>query len=200
MQQASPSARSDSSARQRRALRNVILSCVAVLVVGQLLIAALSLAALLRLGTESAADRLSLIAGRTAGQVQAGLHLGKPLTQYFGLTLVFEHLQQDIPELQAAAMVLDDGTVLGSIGPSIDAGGLLRELRLGASRASESVAGGLRLALPLAEPDGGRKGALLIEVHKSGLPVGATLWENLQFLAGVTLLAALVMALTLRRM
>lgn len=142
MQQASPSAKSDSSARQRRALRNVIFSCVAVLVVGQLLIAALSLAALLRLGTESAADRLSLIAGRTAGQVQAGLHLGKPLTQYFGLTLVFEHLQRDIPELQAAAMVLDDGTVLGSIGPSIDATGLLRELRLGASRASESVAGG----------------------------------------------------------
>lgn len=200
MQQASPSARSDSSARQRRALRNVILSCVAVLVVGQLLIAALSLAALLRLGTESAADRLSLIAGRTTGQVQAGLHLGKPLTQYFGLTLVFERLQQDIPELLAAAMVLDDGTVLGSVGPSIDAGGLLRELNLGASRATESVAGRLRLALPLAEPDGGRKGALLIEIRKSGLPVGAVLWKNLQSLAGVTLLAALVMALILRRL
>ena len=199
-QQASLPSSPDIRLRQRRAKRNVIFSCVAVLVVGQLLIAALSLAALLRLGTESAADRLSLIAGRSAGQIQAGLQLGKPLTQYFGLSLVFDRLQQDIPELQAAAVVLEDGTVLASIGGNIEGGRLLRELAQGRLRASESEADRLTLALPLAEPDGGRKGALLIQVQETGLPEGTSLKENLVFLAIVTLLAALVMALAVRRL
>lgn len=200
MQQASSANSRDTHRRQRRAVRHVILSCVAVLVVGQLLIAALSLAALLRLGTESAADRLSLVAGRTAGQVQAGLHLGKPLTQYFGLALVFERLQQDIPDLQAAAVVLQDGTVLASTGPAIESERLLQSLRQGQLKASESSAAGLTLALPLAEPDDGQKGALLIQVSKTGLPAGAALWNNLQFLALVTLVAALVMAVAIRRL
>ena len=201
MQQASSSApRTDIILRQRRAVRNVILSCVAVLVLGQLLIAALSLAALLRLGTDSAADRLSLIAGRTAGQVQAGLKLGKPLTQYFGLSLVFDRLRDDIPDLQAAAVVLDDGTVLASSGPDIESARLLRDLGKGAARARESVGESLVLALPLAEPDGGRKGALIIQVSATGLPEGATLWDNLGFLTIVTVIAALVMALAMRRL
>ena len=200
MQQVSSPTGSDTRRRQRRAVRNVMLSCVAVLVVGQLLIAALSLAALLRLGTESATDRLSLVAGRTAGQVQAGLNLGKPLTQYFGLSLVFQRLQQDIPDLQAAAVVLDDGTVLASIGATLDASRLLRELSKGAPRASDNQAEGLTLALPLAEPDAGRKGALLVQVGKTGLPADATLWDNLRFLAIVTLIAAGVMALAIRRL
>lgn len=199
MQQASVN-RVDTKLRQRRAIRNAILSCVAVLVVGQLLIAALSLAALLRLGTDSVVDRLSLIAGRTAGQIQAGLQLGKPLGQYFGLSLVFDRLHQDIPELQAAAVVLDDGTVLASDGLDIAPARLLRELRQGGARASESTAQSLRLALPLAEPQGGRKGALIIQVEKPGLPEGATFWDNLGFLAATTAGAALLMALVIRRM
>lgn len=199
MQQASVN-RVDTGLRQRRAVRNVMLSCVAVLVVGQLLIAALSLAALLRLGTDSVADRLSLIAGRTAGQIQAGLQLGKPLGQYFGLSLVFERLQADIPELQAAAVVLDDDTVLASFGTDIPTPRLLRELRQGGTRASEATAESLRLALPLAEPDGGRKGALIIQVERPGLPEGATFWDNLGFLALTTAGAALLMALAIRRM
>ena len=200
MQQASLAESPDLRSRQRRAVRNVIFSCVAVLLVGQLLIAALSLAALLRLGTESAVDRLSLIAGRSAGQVQAGLQLGKPITQYFGLSLIFERLQQDIPDLQAAAVVLDDGTVLAATGSFINGETLLRELARGLPRASDSGGGVLKLALPLAEPDGGRKGALLIQVSKTGLPEGTTLQDNLRFLAIVTLIAALVMALAVRQL
>lgn len=186
--------------RQRRAVRNVIIACVAVLLLGQLLIAALSLAALLRLGTDSAADRLALVAGRTAGQVQSGLNLGKPLTQYFGLSLVFDRLQNDIPELQAAAVVLDDGTVLSSTGPAIVSGRLLKELRQGAARARESVADGLRLALPLVEPDGGRRGALLIQVGEPSLPDDDRLWSNLAFLGMITLAAAVMMVLIMRRL
>lgn len=201
MPQASSSMSGGAMLRQGRAVRNVILSCVAVLLLGQLLIAALSLAALMRLGTDSATDRLALVAGRTAGQVQAGLNLGKPLTQYFGLTLVFDRLRADIPDLQAAAVVLDDGTVLASSGPAIPSARLLKELYQGdARRAGESVADGLRLALPLAEPDDGRKGALLIQVPAAGLPDGARLWNNLGFLAIVTLAAALVMVLAMKRL
>lgn len=201
MQPASSSApRADAVSRQRRAVRNVILSCVAVLLLGQLLVAALSLAALMRLGNDSAADRLALIAGRTGAQIQAGLQLGKPLTQYFGLSLVFDRLRGDIPNLQAAAVVLDDGTVLASIGADIPAERLLRELGQGAPRARESVADGLLLALPLAEPDGGRKGALIIQASDGGLPEGTSLWGNLWFLVIVTLAAAVVMVLAMRRL
>lgn len=200
MQPASSVTPADIRQRRQRAVRNIMLSCVAVLIVGQLLIAALSLAALLRLGADSTVDRLSLVAGRTAGQIQAGLNLGKPLPQYFGLSLVFDRLQQDIPDLQAAAVVLDDGAVLASVGPAMSPGRLLRDLRQGAAHASESSSRGLRLALPLVEPQGGRRGALIVQVDKPGLPEGATLWENLRFLALVTTLAAGLMALVIRRM
>lgn len=200
MQQASSSPQAGTQIRQRRALRNVILSCVAVLVLGQLFIAALSLAALLRVGSDSTADRLSLIAGRAAGQIQAGLQLGKPLTQYFGLTLVFDRLNADIPDLQAAAVVLDDGTVLASTGSHIETTRLLRQLHQDGHQARENAKGVLRLALPLAEPDGGRNGALVIQVNEPGLPEGTQLWDNLGFLALVTLVAALIMALAMRRM
>src|SRR5690554_5148972 len=184
--------------RRKRAMRNVVLACVAVLLLGQLLIGALSLAALMRLGADSTADRLSLIAGRTAGQVQAGLNLGKPLTQYFGLSLAFERLSDDIPELQAAAFVLDDATVLASVGPDLPVARLLRELRQGAGRAREATADGLTLALPLVEPDGGRKGALVLRAHAESPLEAATIWSNLRFLAIVTALAAVVMALAMR--
>lgn len=201
MQQASSQAAGGTLAqRRKRAVRNVVLACVAVLLLGQLLIGALSLAALMRLGADSTADRLALIAGRTAGQVQAGLQLGKPLTQYFGLTLAFDRLRADVPDLIAAAFVLDDGTVLASIGPDLPATRLLRELRQGAGRAREATADGLMLALPLAEPEGGRRGALLIHARADSPLQADTIWGNLRFLAIVTVLAAAVMALAMRAM
>lgn len=187
--------------RQRRAVRNVILSCVAVLLLGQLLIGALSLGALQRLATDSTADRLALIAGRTSGQIQAGLEVGKPLTQYFGLSLLFERLQADLPGLRAAAVLLDDGTVLASTGaPVQDTARLLRALAMGESRVRETTVDGLRLALPLAEPDQGRKGALLIEVETHDLSQRSVLWSNLRFLLLVTLAAAGLMTLVMRRL
>ena len=186
--------------RQRRAVRNVVLACVAVLVLGQLLIGALSLAALLRLGADSTADRLSLIAGRSASQIQAGLQLGKPLTQYFGLSLVFDRLRRDIPELVGAAVVLDDGTVLAASGAEINSGRLLTDLKQGAPRARASTADGLLLALPLAEPGDGHKGALLIAVNVGGLPDDISFWDNLWFLALVTAMASAVMVLAMRRL
>lgn len=186
--------------RRQRAVRNVVLACVAVLLLGQLLIGALSLAALMRLGNDSTADRLALIAGRTAGQVQAGLQLGKPLTQYFGLSLAFERLQNEIPDLLAAAFVLDDGTVLASVGPELPVNRLLRDLRHSESRAREATAEGLLLALPLAEPGNGRKGALIIHARAESPVEAETVWANLRYLALTTAVAALAMALVMRRL
>lgn len=187
--------------RQRRAIRNVILACVAILLLGQLLIGALSLGALQRLETDSTADRVALIAGRTAGQIQAGLQMGKPLAQYFGLSLLFQGLQDDLPGLRSAAVLLDDGTVLASVGgPMQGAERLLRELARGDGRAREATAGGLRLALPLAEPANGRTGALLIDVSARGLPQDGLLWRNLRFLLLVTAGAAVIMAVAMRRL
>jgi len=198
MQPATSLAPAGAAPRRKRAVRNVVLSCVAVLLLGQLLIGALSLAALMRLGADSTADRLALIAGRTAGQVQAGLQLGKPLAQYFGLSLAFERLRHDIPELRAAAFVLDDGTVLASTGPDIPAARLLRELRQGAGRARETTAEGLLLALPLAEPADGRRGALVISARADTPLQEAVVWANLRFLAIVTAIAAGVMAAAMK--
>jgi Arabinose efflux permease len=189
---------SEGMRRQQRAVRNVVVSCVAVLLLGQLLIGLLSLAALVRLGTDSTADRLTLIAGRSAGQIQAGLQLGKPLTQYFGLPLVFDRLQGDIPELLGAAVVLDDGTVLASVGQDIDASRLLRELAQGQPRARQVIGSQFKLALPLAEPNGGHKGALVIAVKGAALPEGIPWAQNLWFLAAVTGVAAFVMVLAMR--
>lgn len=202
MQSASPlAAPGGPAARQRRAIRNVILSCVAVLLLGQLLIGALSLAALMRLGAESTADRVALVAGRTAGHIQAGLNLGKPLTQYFGLSLLLERLGDDIPELESAAVLLGDGTILAaSADADPRATELLRHLAHGVPRAWEATDDGLRLALPLAEPGEGRRGALVVEVRDDGLPQSNVLWRNLGFLAAVTLGAAALMALVMRRL
>ncbi len=187
--------------QQRRAVRRVILSCLAVLLLGQLLIGALSLAALLRLDADSTADRLALIAGRTSGHIQAGLQLGKPLTQYFGLTLQLDRLRQDIPGLRSAAVFLDDGAVLASTAATPpDAARLLKALAQGRSRAHEVEPDGLRLALPLAEPANGRKGALVIQVRDKGLEQGDILRKNLSFLVTVTLAAAAAMAVVMRRL
>lgn len=184
--------------RQRRAVRNVILSCVAVLLLGQLLIGALSLAALTRLEADSTADRLALIAGRSTGHVQAGLNLGKPLTQFFGLSQVLKQLEDDIPELRGAAVVLDDGTVLAATRAAVATAGVLRALSHDAGRARETTANGLRLALPLAEPGGGRAGAMVIEVNHDGVPQQEVLWRNLRTLLMVTLGAAVLLAAVMR--
>lgn len=187
--------------RQRRAVRNVILACVAVLLLGQLLIGALSLGALKRLETDSTADRIALIAGRTAGLIQAGLQMGKPLAQYFGLSLLFEDLQRNLPGLRSAAVVLTDGTVIASTGGDIRGRErLIREIARGEPRARLAASGTLALALPLDEPGRGRSGALVVEVGTQGLPDDGVLWRNVWFLLAATAVAAVAMAVIMRRL
>lgn len=196
-----PAPNSQPALRQRRAVRNVMFACVAVLLLGQLLIGALSLGALKRLETDSTADRIALIVGRTAGHIQAGLQMGKPLAQYFGLSLLFDDLQRNLPGLRSAAVVLIDGTVIASTGGEIRRSGpLLRELARGEPKAWDAVSDSLALALPLEEPGRGRSGALLVEVGTQGLPDGGVLWSNLQFLLLTTAGAAAVMAVVMRRL
>lgn len=70
---------------RRRPVLEVTLACLAVLLLAQALIGALSLSALNRLVVDTTADRVEVVARRVAGNIENGLRLGKPLEQYFGL-------------------------------------------------------------------------------------------------------------------
>src|SRR5699024_7699947 len=74
---------------------------VGILILAQALIGALSLSALNHQVKENTADRIELKAQQTVDQIQAGLILGKPLDQYFGLDSLLSQLLQDASGVMA---------------------------------------------------------------------------------------------------
>lgn len=196
--------------RRRRPLRDVLLACMVVLLLAQGLIGALSLSALNRLVADNTAERVELLARRTSTQIQTGMDLGKPLAQFFGLPALLDELRLRVPDFSAAAVVLADGTVLDAIGDpdgfqdmpaalSRPAGAEPEGVsRTAAGAVHETDEHGVAVAVPLLRADAGVAGAVVLRVAPRDMREAGLLVQNARVLAGVTLAAALLLALAFR--
>src|SRR5690606_37261045 len=85
------------------------------------------------------------IARDTASRIETGLRLGKPLTQYFGLTDQLDRSLAQMPGLTGANVVLADGYVLAGWGEPLAGSPAL--IRAGMKAVSPEDEGGVeRLA------------------------------------------------------
>lgn len=196
------------SKRRRRPLRDVLLACMLVLLLAQALIGTLSLSALDGLVADNTAERVELLARDTSAQIQTGVDLGKPLAQFFGLSVLLDDLQARAPDMLGASVVLADGRVLASVGKPPEAAPLLHVLLSGRDEgkgitvsplgaAQQAGAGLVTVAVPLAGAKTSLSGAVILQVQPQDLRRHTLLAENLKVLALTTLGAALVLALVL---
>lgn len=162
----------------RKPVRSVLLACMLVLLVAQALVGSLSLSALSRLVDDNTTERVQLVASQTAGQIQNGLQLGKPLAQYFGLTQHLQTLQERVPDISHTSVVLADGRVLAQIGGSSP--------------------GGIRIVLPLGKDDAAPEGSLIVRVEPHTLSEEGLLAKNVKVLALTTMGAALLLFIVFR--
>ncbi len=191
---------------KRRPVLEVTLACLAVLLLAQALIGALSLSALNRLVVDTTADRVEVIARRVAGNIENGLRLGKPLEQYFGLRDALRDSVSGSRDLRGAAVLLADGQTLAMQGDLPDgAVALAKALEAGAPRdagATRRASGALMsvgdgavtLAAPLAGADGKVAGAVVLSVAKDADASRRLILDNLQVLLAVTLAVGLGLA------
>lgn len=201
---------STATTQSRRAVTQQLMACIAVLILAQALIGALSLSALNRLAADNTADRIELSARQSATHIQTGLNLGKPLAQYFGLDRVLHTLSQQAPGLLGASVVLADGYRLASLGTPSDTSVVLAVINGQADGSDPHIvtttAGtvrqfsrdAVRLAIPLSEPGVPAQGALVVDVGISDAAQDGLLRNNIMVLAAITAGAAFLLVVLLR--
>jgi predicted MFS family arabinose efflux permease len=183
----------------RRPLLNITLACLAVLILAQALIGALSLSALKKLVIDSDADRAEVMARRGAERIETSLRLGKRLEQYFGLNDVLYDVLSAAPDVQGVAVLLADGDVVGAVGAKIPNASLLARDFMGGPQPTgvkQGLSGALMavnaetitVAVPLKAIDGKVVGTVAISVGKDVKATQRLIGKNLQVLFIVTLL------------
>ncbi|SAI25582.1 inner membrane transport protein [Bordetella ansorpii] len=193
---------------RRRPVLEVTLACLAVLLLAQALIGALSLSALNRLVADTTADRVEVATRQVAGNIENGLRLGKPLGQYFGLTNLLRDGANAARDVQGAVVVVADGRPVAAHGAVVESAELLsRALRTppgtplpdGVTRRASGalVAHGgdlVTVAAPLADSAGQVVGAVMLSVTRD-VALGRTLLlDNIKVLLLVTLAVGLGLA------
>lgn len=193
---------------RRRPVLEVTLACLAVLLLAQALIGALSLSALNRLVADTTADRVEVATRQVAGGIENGLRLGKPLGQFFGLSNLLRDGVGAGRDVHGAVVVVADGRPLAAQGnPVIAADVLARAMRAPAgaplpdgvarrpSGALVSNADGLvTVAVPLIDSAGQIAGAVMLSVAPDVAASRALLLDNIKVLLLVTLAVGLGLA------
>lgn len=194
---------------RRRPVLEVTLACLAVLLLAQALMGALSLAALDRLIADTTADRVEVVARRVAGNIDNGLRLGKPLAQYFGMDVLLRDGTHGSDDLAGIAVLLPDGSTVASQGEVPGAATLARALfrHNGAatphdisarpSGALLSAGGGrVEVAIPLAsaDPTKAYAGALVVSAVRDAAAAHAMMWRSLLVLVAVTAVVGVALA------
>ncbi|ANN67282.1 MFS transporter [Bordetella bronchialis] len=211
---------------RRRPVLEVTLACLAVLLLAQALMGALSLSALNRLVADTTADRVEVSARQIAGGIENGLRLGKPLAQFFGLQALLREGAHDAGDVVGVAVILPGGADVATQGDPADARDLARALLPGADAAlagaglrgptqpeaalPEGVTrrpsgalmsrrdGGIALAVPLVGEGGGPVGALVVSARHDGAAAHAILLRNAAVLVAVTAAVGLALAAAFR--
>ncbi|ARP81986.1 MFS transporter [Bordetella genomosp. 8] len=204
---------------RRHPVLEVTLACLAVLLLAQALIGALSLSALNRLIADTTADRVEVAAQQIAGNIENGLRLGKPLAQFFGLRQLLSEGTHDAGDIVGVGVWLPDGDGVAAVGEPAGAAALARALFQPSSLAlPEGVArrpsgalmstadGTLTVAVRLrgdgaagADTTGGdTSGALVVSAKRDSAAAHAILLRNLAVLLAVTAAVGLALAAVFR--
>ncbi|OZI57172.1 MFS transporter [Bordetella genomosp. 1] len=192
---------------RRRPVLELTLACLAVLLLAQALIGALSLSALNRLIADTTADRVEVVARQMAGNVENGLRLGKPLGQYFGLKETLSDGLRDSRDVRGAVVLMRDGRAVAGLGEPVPAAAALAQalaggpLTAGDTAITRRSSGALvalgdtqvAVAVPLAER-GQTLGAVVLAVARDAAGGRAMLWDNIKVLVLVTLAVGLGLA------
>jgi predicted MFS family arabinose efflux permease len=201
---------------RRRPVLEVTLACLAVLVLAQALIGALSLSALNRLVIDTTADRVEVAARQMAEDIENGLRLGKPLAQFFGLEQLLQEGTAGLDDRVGVTVMLPGGKQAASLGStglddaagaSAMAGAVLHPggavLPDGvARRASGALVatenGRVMVAVPLLGNAKEPLGALVLSTQGESKAAHAVLVRNLAVLVFVTAVVGLALAATLK--
>jgi predicted MFS family arabinose efflux permease len=131
--------------RRRLVVAEVIGACLLILVLAQALTATLGLAAFNRLATATTAERVELLARDTAAKIEAGLRLGKPIGQFFGLDAVLDRNLGNVRDLVGATVLLPDGYALSAMARPISMAPALTKALVDAAPTLPAGAGVTRL-------------------------------------------------------
>jgi predicted MFS family arabinose efflux permease len=189
------------------AVLKITLVCLGILLLAQVLIGALSFSALERLIGDMHADRIENIARRLQDNIENGLHMGKPLAQFFGLDALLEDALAHSGEISGIAVTLPDGGRIVEQGERItEANDLYQTLLLPpAARMEEArlkTPGSLLWTTPeqmlfatlLKDADGQAQGVLLMRMERDAKMLDRLVSESLQILLLITLCAAAALA------
>ncbi|ALM85834.1 MFS transporter [Bordetella sp. N] len=189
---------------RRRPVLEVTLACLAVLLLAQTLMGALSLAALDRLVADTTADRVEVVARRVAGNIDNGLRLGKPLAQYFGMDALLRDGTRGSDDLAGIAVLLPDGSPVAGHGDVPGAAALARALFRSQGAAPphdmtarpsgallSSTGGRVVVAVPL---DGPRTGVLVVSAVRDAAAAHTLMWRSVAVLVAVTAVVGLALA------
>jgi len=194
---------------RRRPVLEVTLACLAVLLLAQALMGALSLAALDRLIADTTADRVEVVARRVAGNIDNGLRLGKPLAQYFGMDALLLDGTRGSDDLAGIAVVLPDGSTVATQGDVPGAVTLARALfRHNGTAAPHDItarpsgallstdAGRVSVAVPLVSATAAKMpaGVLVVSAVRDAAAAHALMWRSLLVLVAVTAVVGLALA------
>src|SRR5690606_7767845 len=164
------------AARRRRPLRDVLLTCLIVLLLAQGLVGSLSLSALNCLTNDNTSDRIELFKLPTSSPNQSGLQLSKTFNQVYGLSALRGEVQDQVPDLAGASVVLMNGQELASVGMHPKASRLLQAfssqaedqtdvIRLPSGAVRQADEKGLRVGVPLLLPDGSPGGMVVLQLR-----------------------------------
>ncbi|WP_394065606.1 MFS transporter [Alcaligenes sp. WGS1538] len=192
---------------RRRPALEITLACLAVLLLAQTLIGALSLAALDRLNRDMVADRVEVEVRRMAVDIESGLRLGKPLAQFFGLGRLLGQGLAELRDGRGAAVWLTDGQSVAAQGEDIpESPALLRAvtdpqapLAPGVVRrpnhaAAFFTAHRITVAVALRDAAASTQGVALLSVARDTAASQPLVLRNLGMLGTVTLLVGLGLA------
>lgn len=189
---------------RRHPALEVSLACLAVLLLAQTLIGALSLAALNRLDRDMVADRIEVEVRQMAADIESGLRLGKPLGQFFGLERLLDERLSGLQDAGGAAVWLSDGQFVAAQGEAEpESPALLRAvvdptapLAEGVVRRAHQAAAymdkhRITVAVPLRDAASSVQGVALLSVKPETVASRRLILRNLNMLCAVTLLAGL---------
>jgi predicted MFS family arabinose efflux permease len=195
---------------RRRPVLEVTMACLAVLVLAQALIGALSLSALNRLVTDTTADRVEVAARQLAGSIENGLRLGKPLAQFFGLDPLLRAGASESSDIVGVVVALPDGGNVASLGSVDGAPAMARALlqpdgalpdgidRRASGALVRTGEGLITLAVPLSGGGKEAAGALVLSATRDAGAAHAVLLHNLVILLAVTATVGAALALAFK--
>jgi len=192
---------------RRRPVLEATLACLAVLLLAQALIGALSLSALYRLNADTTADRVEVEARQMAAGIENGLRLGKPLGQFFGLGELLDKGLAGSSDARGVAVMLADGREVATRGQAVpQAQALARAIAEpaaplpdGVARRSNGAAVAIAedlitVAVPLAGASPAVQGVAMLAVAPDAAGGRRFVATNLAVLGAVTLVIGLGLA------